>query len=133
MKSAPKQSSGVIAILTDGRVDSSFSASEYSRKVLKMYDGAVPEQEVILIADNKHMLSIIDRFGEDIETSVIDDEHFMATVTVCPSSTFFAWVFQFSGGIKIAGPENVKNKYRELITQVLAEQDSVALPPDTVE
>ena len=98
-----------------------------------MYDGAVPEQEVTLLADNKHMLSIIDRFGEDIETSLIDGEHFRATVTVCPSSTFFAWVFQFSGGIRIAGPENVKNKYRELITQVLAEQDSVALPPDTVE
>ncbi len=110
----------------DSFIDSSFNASKYSRKVLKMYDGAVPEQEVILIADNKHMLSIIDRFGEDIETSVIDDEHFMATVAVCPSSTFFAWVFQFSGGIRIAGPADMTAEYRDLLSQVMAEQYSVA-------
>lgn len=104
-------------------IDSSFDSSEYTRKVLKMYDGDHPEQEVTLIADNKHMLSIIDRFGEDIETIVVDDEHFKAVVTVCPSATFFAWVFQFSGQIRIAGPENVKEKYRELLTRILTEQE----------
>lgn len=104
-------------------IDSSFDSSEYTRKVLKMYDGDLPEQEVILIADNKHMLSIIDRFGEDIETAVVDDEHFKAVVTVCPSITFFAWVFQFSGQIRIAEPEDVKERYKNLLTQILTEQE----------
>lgn len=104
-------------------IDSSFDSSEYTRKVLKMYDGDLPEQEVTLIADNKHMLSIIDRFGEDIETAVVDDEHFKAVVTVCPSITFFAWVFQFSGQIRIAEPEDVKERYKNLLTQILTEQE----------
>ena len=106
-------------------IDSSFDSCEYTRKVMKMYDGELPEQEVMLIADNKHMLSIIDRFGEDIQTAVVDEEHFKAVITVCPSVTFFAWVFQFSGGIRIAGPEDVKEKYRELLTRILTEQEEL--------
>ena len=111
---------------TEAMLDSTFNAAEYTRKVLKMYDGDLPEQEVTLIADNKHMLSMIDRYGEDIETDVVDDGHFKATVSVCPSATFFAWVFQFSGQIMIAAPEDVKHRYREMLMQSLTSQDESA-------
>lgn len=47
-------------------IDKRFTPSEYSSKVMKMYNGDIPEQEVILEADNKYMLSVIDRFGRGL-------------------------------------------------------------------
>ncbi len=58
---------------------------------------------------------VIDRFGEDVETTIMDAGHFRATVRVSVSQTFFAWVFQFAGGIKITSPSSVKDQYREMI------------------
>lgn len=103
-------------------IDKNFNPSEYCRKVLKMYDGDVAEREVTLIADNKHMISVIDRFGEDVETAVVDDSHFRVTVSVCPSSTFYAWVFQFGGAIRIAAPDEIRAKYQELLIQAIENQ-----------
>lgn len=109
----------------DAFIDKKFKPSEYCRKVLKMYDGDVPEQEVILEADNKHMISIIERFGLNIETKIVSDTAFQAKVTVCPSSTFFAWIFQFCGGVRIAGPENMRDAYRKHLLIGLGAQEIV--------
>ena len=114
-----------VAVVSEDAVrDEKFSVSDYTRKVMKMYDGSAPEQSVVLVADNKHMLSIIDRFGMEVETEVLDDKHFKAVVSVCPSSTFFAWVFQFGGGIRVEGPEDVKNRYREMLSSIISMQDN---------
>lgn len=106
----------------DSISDNSFDASEYSRKVLQMFDGNEPECEVTLLAENKYMLNIIDRFGEDVQTEIIDSEHFSASVTVRPSSTFFAWVFRFRGGIRITAPKDVVLSYAEMLKQVMKAQ-----------
>ena len=92
-----------------------FNVAEYSRKVLHMYDGDVKEQKVTLQAENKYLLNVIDRFGEDIETKQIDDNHFSAEITVRPSSTFYAWVFQFCGKVKIVSPKNVIEGYNKML------------------
>ncbi|MBO5570183.1 MAG: WYL domain-containing protein [Clostridia bacterium] len=102
----------------DAIVDESFNPSEYSKTVLKMFDGNLDETEVMLIAENRFMLNVLDRFGEDIETSIADDRHFRAIVRVRPSTTFFSWVFQFSGQITIAGPESVKQSYELMLDTV---------------
>ncbi len=101
-----------------------FKPADYCKKRLWMYDGDSEEQEVILFSDNRHMISLIDRFGADIETSVVDDQQFRAIVRVFPSHTFFSWIFQFHGGIRIVGPENVKKEYDEMLRNVLARQTS---------
>ena len=106
----------------DALLDESFDAAEYSRKVLKMFDGNLPEEEVTLVAENRFMINVIDRFGEEIETAVIDNEHFRAKVIVAPSSTFFSWVFQFRGGIRVVGPEHVKRDYEDMLSTVLSVQ-----------
>lgn len=98
--------------------DKSFDPAEYSRKVLKMYDGDIKEQKVTIEADNKYMVNVIDRFGEDIDTKAVDDDRFQAAVTVSPSSTFFAWIFQFRGDVRITAPDEVKNRYLKMLTDV---------------
>ena len=108
-------------------IDETFDPSEYSRKVLHMFDGDEEELEVILVAENKYMLNIIDRFGDTVSTEIIDAEHFSAKITVCPSYTFFAWLFQFCGGICIAEPKSVADKYIKLLNEVTENQQKVNL------
>lgn len=103
----------------------SFDPAEYSRKVLKMFDGNTEECNVRLLADNRFMINIIDRFGEKFGTDIIDDEHFAATVTVKPSATFFAWIVQFGGGIKIVSPVRVKNEYEKMLRDLLSAQSDI--------
>ncbi len=99
-----------------------FNSVDYCKKALWMFDGDIEEQEVILISENRHMISLIDRFGEEIETGTVDDKHFRAIVKVIPSYTFFSWIFQFCGAIRIAGPGNVKKEYEEMLRTVLEQQ-----------
>ena len=87
-----------------------------------MIDGDMDEQEVRLEALNKYMLNIIDRFGEEVDTEPIDDDKFSVKVSVCPSSTFFAWVVQFRGDVRITAPENVKKSYLKMLKNIIEGQ-----------
>ena len=78
-----------------------------------MYDGQACD--VSLLCRNELMNYVIDRFGDDVRTETYDNEHFTATVEVSVSQTFFAWVFQFAGGIRIIGPVEVKEQYRQML------------------
>lgn len=100
-----------------------FDPVDYCKKALWMFDDDIEEQEVMLVSENRHMISLIDRFGDEIPTSVVDDEHFRTIVKVIPSYTFFSWVFQFCGGIRIIGPGNVKKDYEEMLRIVAERQE----------
>ena len=111
-------------VITDAHafIDSTFDASEYCRKVLKMYDGDIPEKKVVIEADNKYLINIIDRFGEDVETKQLNEDRFSAQIFVKPSSTFFAWVFQFRGEVIITAPYDVKENYIKMLTNAVDSQ-----------
>ena len=74
---------------------SDFCAADYAAKVFGMYPDDL--QTVTLLCENHLMRSVIDRFGESVQTETVDDGHFRATVEVAPSPPFFAWVFTFWG------------------------------------
>ena len=57
---------------------------------------------VELLCDNELMKTIVDRFGEEVQTRRADAERFIATVDVSVSSTFYSWVFTYVGKIKIS-------------------------------
>jgi len=89
-----------------------FDMAFYAESAIQMYDG--PVRDVTLACDNGMMKHVIDRFGEDVNTDIVDAEHFIAHVSVPASPTFFAWVFTFGGGIRITAPEDVAESYREM-------------------
>lgn len=93
-----------------------FDLTEYSNKIFKMFDGE--EQEVELECENELMKNIIDQFGEDVDVIANNDNTFVVRVTVSVSSTFFGWVVGFGGKIKIAGPEEVKKDYSDLLNTI---------------
>ena len=94
-----------------------FDMAFYAESVIQMYDG--PMCEVALACDNDMMRHVIDRFGEDVDTKIVDDGHFEACVNVPASPTFFAWVFTFRGGIQITGPKEVAAAYKEMVIKAL--------------
>lgn len=89
-----------------------FDPVEYVQKVFGMYPDDL--QTVTLLCENHLMRSVIDRFGESVQTETVDDGHFRATVEVAPSPPFFAWVFTFAGEIRIVSPKNVLEEMREM-------------------
>ena len=62
-----------------------------------------------------------DRVFIEIKTKIkkADDEHFHFTAEVSVSPTFFAWIFEFGGRIKILGPQHVRDGYRELLQKAM--------------
>ena len=90
-----------------------FDPVDYTVNVFSMYDGEMTTVE--LLCDNDLMNYVIDRFGDEVRTEVVDYKHFRAEAEVSISRTFFAWVFQFSGGVRILGPEKVRKEYRAML------------------
>ena len=56
-------------------------------------------------------------FGTKVKTKPVDKDHFQFDAEVSVSPTFFSWIFEFGGMIKIVGPENVKEKYSEMLSK----------------
>ena len=85
--------------------------------VCEAFDGA--EEKVTLLCKNDMMNYIVDKFGNEVETSPVDKDFFEATADISVSQTFFAWVFQFNGDIKITSPSDVVLRYREMLQNAL--------------
>lgn len=97
--------------------NTSFDPADYTNKVIHMYSG--PEQDVTLRCENEQMRSVIDKFGEDIRVEIEDEAHFLATVKVQASRTFYGWVFQFCGSIEITAPECVRDEFLGMAAKAL--------------
>ncbi len=106
-------------------IDEDFNAAEYSKKVIKMFDDDLPVTQISLLCENTLMPNVVDRFGEDVETETINEEMFRAKVNVVPSSTFFGWVMQYQGGILIDAPEQVKNDYELMLSNIVIRQKEI--------
>lgn len=90
-----------------------FDPVDYTVNIFSMYDGEM--QTVRLLCENRLMNNVIDQFGDEFSAEIADNEHFTAEVEVSVSQTFYAWVFQFAGAVRIIGPENVLHGYREML------------------
>lgn len=90
----------------------SFNVEDYYTGIFDMFDG--DSIEVELLCENKHMKSVVDQFGEKIGTRIADSDHFVATAAVSASRTFYSWVFQFCGEIKIISPQTAVDAYKEM-------------------
>lgn len=103
-----------VEIKNDVRMpEDGFNIEEFVNRNFHMYssDGVV---KVTLKCKNELMKSVIDRFGYEVETVPSKDGFFKAIIDVAPSRTFFAWVFQFNGDIKIISPASVKKDFSEM-------------------
>lgn len=93
----------------------SFNVKDYYTGIFDMFDG--DGMEVELLCKNKHMKSVVDQFGERVQTYILDPEHFVATVNVSVSPTFLSWVFQFCGEVKLISPQAAVDAYKEMCSK----------------
>ena len=90
-----------------------FDLCEYSKSVFQMFKGK--EVTVELRCANELMKAVIDRFGSDVQTSILDEEHFLVTAPVSLSPTFYGWVFEFGGKLQILAPAEAKDAYYNMV------------------
>lgn len=92
-----------------------FSIAAYAKKYFSMFDGE--ELKVELEVENDLMKYILDRFGKNVYTFIDEDRKdvFYVRTSVKASPTFYAWVFQFGGKIKIIGPEEAVRGFKEML------------------
>ena len=93
-----------------------FDLAAFTKATFQMYDG--PLLDVTLKCENELMKAIIDRFGEEVKTSIADTGHFYATVKVAASKTFFGWVFTSDGAVTITAPGEAVRAYRDMLKRV---------------
>ena len=92
------------------------NVAEYTKKNFGMFAGE--EETVKLEVHNRLVGVILDRFGRDTMIIPADEEHFRVNVKVSVSNQFFGWLFGLGDGVKILGPENVKEKMKEEIEKI---------------
>ena len=97
-----------------------FDPYAYYCTLTKMY-GKGPEMDITLCCDDTLMNNIIDRFGDDFAFERADESHFRATVHVNASDTFWGWVFEYVGRMKVEAPAEAKQMYRERLSRALEE------------
>jgi predicted DNA-binding transcriptional regulator YafY len=94
-----------------------FDVSEFCKRAFEMYDGKIVMIE--LECDNDLMKVIIDKFGEKVQTEIIDQNRFKVTTEVCVSPMFYGWLFQFTGRMKLTSPAEVVNEYKKMLKQAV--------------
>lgn len=94
-----------------------YDIEAFCNRVFLMYDGE--QCAVQLLCDNNMMNSIVDRFGDEVITHKVDDQHFIAEVDVFLSPTFFSWIFAYGGAISIASPQTVVDEYKNKVDEAL--------------
>jgi len=84
---------------------------DYTEQAFKMYGGNLKD---ITIQFAPSLIGVIyDKFGEDTKIRRIDENTCIARVTVQISPTFWGWIFQFAGEMKITAPRSVIEEYRK--------------------
>ncbi len=94
-----------------------FSVEHYlhSGFAMQLYE----EQDVLLEVDNSLIQTVIDHFGGQIEPHRFTEQTFRCKVRLEPGESFFGWIFQYSGKIRIIGPDKVREKYRQMVRNAL--------------
>jgi len=101
---------------------------EYTARAFKMFGG--PEEEVTLRFDRKLLNVVYDRFGEQVEVTPDGENALTATIKIRISPTFWGWIFQFGGKMKIVSPQRLIDEFRCLVEETLKAWDSPDLSGD---
>ena len=99
-------------------IPADFDASDYSSAIIRMFEGE--RERVTLRCDSAIASKLIDRFGrENIEIIADDETSFTAVVPVAVSITFYGWLLQYAGQMRVLAPAHVQDGYRRILQRAL--------------
>ena len=96
--------------------------AQFAKKTFGMFGGR--DVQVRLMCRNYLAGVVIDRLGSDIMMIPTDEEHFTAQMTVTVSPQFFGWITAIGRDMRITGPEEVKEEYRQYMEGILREYEA---------
>ena len=103
---------------TIDRKPKGFNIHKYTKSMFRMF-GSGETTKVTLLCKTYTMKAVVDYFGKDFKVEALDEDSFRATIDICPSLTFYRWVFGWDGGMKIEGPEDVREEYIEMLERAM--------------
>ena len=90
----------------------------YTEQAFKMFSGQA--EDVVLEFDRSLIGAVYDKFGENVKMIPSGESKIIATVKVRVSPTFWGWLFQFSGQMKVLSPGSVVEECRAQAQKLLA-------------
>lgn len=93
-----------------------FDTSDYTKRLFSMH-GGVPA-EIELICSKKIIEQVLDRFSEDIFIRNVTDTEFGFSVKAVLSDALVTWILNYGENIKVAAPEELKEKLLKRIAEV---------------
>ena len=94
---------------------------KYTKEVFKMFSGV--EKIVTLRFDYSLLGSVYDKFGEDVDIKKINDTELSLCTRLQVSPTFYGWVAQFGGKMRIQAPSYVREDYIEYIKLAIKDNE----------
>ena len=94
-----------------------FDLAAFAKKTFGMYGGV--DTKVTLHCEEHLAGVLIDRFGKDIMMFPRKDHTFRVTVLVSVSPQFFGWIAGIGTGIRIDGPLEVKQQFKDYLRTVI--------------
>lgn len=107
--------------MSEAAISKIAGVGEYTEQAFKMFSGKLAQ--IALQFDRSVADPVIDKFGENVDTDIVDENTCVAYVKVQISPTFFGWVAQFGGAVKIKSPQSVIDQYREHLMKALGEEE----------
>lgn len=103
--------------ITDVAVTLREDVSEYTEQAFKMYRGEPVE---VALQFNEKLIGVVyDKFGESVPMTRTNGDIITATVKVQIAPTFWGWLFQFGGQMKILSPDSVKQEYKKQVAALI--------------
>lgn len=98
-------------------ISSKSMLSRYSGEIFSMYNG---NKKAIRVEFSNNLIGVIyDQYGEGIKIKHIGDNRYQCEIEVEISPTFWGWIFQFVGDMKIVSPQKYVNEYIKRCKQVI--------------
>jgi predicted DNA-binding transcriptional regulator YafY len=90
----------------------SFDLAKYTNRLFGMFDG--DNVVVKLRVKNDFAGIIIDRFGTDIDITIVDKEWFVVGVEAALSEQFIGWIISLGDNVVIVEPEEAVTRIKEV-------------------
>ena len=88
----------------------------YTEQAFKMFGGQ--SEDVVLEFDRRLIGVVYDKFGESVKMLPSGEQKCIATVKVRVSPTFWGWLFQFAGQMRILSPIGLVEEYKSFAQRV---------------
>jgi predicted DNA-binding transcriptional regulator YafY len=98
-----------------------FDIRKFVERSFSMFGGE--DMGVTLVFDKSMMNAIVERFGKDVPVRKVNGDTARVRVEITKSNTFFGWLTQFDGMIRIKSPESLIVEYKAYLKRLIIDYD----------